>query len=151
MICNRCGNKLEGGAKICEKCGNTIPSYSGMETLLTVISATLFLFGLVLGIEGEEWFWFWAAVWTIVFSGLCKRVGNSKGIYDGFMIGWFFGIIGLIVMAVSPSEVPTAANNVNNANKYDKYESFEKLQKLKDNGTITEMEFEEEKAKILNS
>ncbi len=32
-----------------------------------------------------------------------------------------------------------------------KYEELEKLQKLKESGTITEMEFEQEKQKILNS
>lgn len=151
MICNRCGNKLEDGTRCCDKCGATIDTYGGIETFLTVISAIALVIGLSMGITdgGEYWFLFWVAIWTIVFSAVCKRIGYSKGIYYGFVVGWFLGMIGLVVMAALQSEAPMVASN--NVNKYDKYDSLEKLQKLKDSGAITEKEFEEEKAKILDS
>lgn len=151
MICNKCGNKLENGTRCCDKCGATIDTYGGIETFLTVISAIALVTGLSIGITdgGESWFLFWAAIWTIVFSAVCKRIGYGKGIYYGFIVGWLLGIIGLIVMAALPSEVPMVVSN--NANKYDKYDCLEKLQKLKNSGAITEIEYEIEKAKILNS
>ena len=148
MICNKCGNKLEDGTRCCDKCGAIIDTYGGIETFLTVISAIALVIGLSMGITdgGEYWFLFWAAIWTIVFSTVCKRIGYSKGIYYGFIVGWLLGIIGVIVMAVLPSEVPMVVSN--NANKYD---SLEKLQKLKNSGAITEIEYEIDKANILNS
>ena len=75
-------------------------------------------------------------LWGYITKRILK---NSKG---SFALGFFLGLIGVIIAAcIKPKEV-----TVNNSNKY---ENLEKLQKLKENGTITNAEFEIEKEKLL--
>ena len=59
----------------------------------------------------------------------------------GYIIGFFLGKIGLIISICIRQK-----NNINSNNKY---EYIEKLENLKNNGTITDVEFEREKSKIL--
>lgn len=111
--------------------------YGVVETILEVITAIAIVVGLIINAYILVW-----AILTLVFGCVCKKIGQSKGIDYGFLIGWFLGILGLIVIIVLPSN-EQSTNNVN------KYEQLEQLQKLKENGTITEVEFEAEKAKLL--
>ena len=64
---------------------------------------------------------------------------------SSFFYGLLLGVIGIIIVAC-------IKNSENKKKVYsgNKYEDLEKLQKLKDNGTITDAEFEIEKSKLLS-
>lgn len=64
---------------------------------------------------------------------------------NGYVIGLVLGIIGIIVAVCMK---PTNQENTNN-NSSSKYEIIQRLLELKQNGTITDTEFEIEKSKIL--
>lgn len=77
-----------------------------------------------------------------------KREHAYKGIIllVNFLLGWtFIGWAGALVW----SFIDTDGSKVDNMFRNSKYDDLEKLQKLKEAGTITEEEFESEKAKIL--
>lgn len=64
---------------------------------------------------------------------------------SSFFYGLLLGVIGIIIV--------TCIKNSENKKKVysgNKYEDLEKLQKLKENGTITDAEFEIEKSKLLS-
>lgn len=63
---------------------------------------------------------------------------NKKG---AFFYGLVLGIIAVIIAVIIKNKKDTYKGN--------KYEDLERLNKLKENGAITEEEFEVEKAKIL--
>lgn len=111
--------------------------YGVIETILDVITAI----AIVVGLVNNVYIFIWAIL-TLVFACVCKKIGQSKGIDYGFLIGWLLGILGLIVMLVLPGDTQ-------NSGKSNKYEDLAKLQKLKEDGTITEAEFEAEKQKLL--
>lgn len=111
--------------------------YGTIETVLDVITGIAMFFGLIYNLFILVW-----AILTLIFGYICKRLGKDKGIDYGFLIGWFLGVIGLIIMLILPG-------NGQNTQNVSKYEELEKLQKLKENGTITEAEFEAEKSKLL--
>ena len=113
--------------------------YSTFETVLDVIIAIC----LVVGLFSSAWLLLWS-IYTLVFAIVSKKIGESKGLDYGFLVGWFLGIIGLIIICVLPNE--NTNNVVRNSNKY---EDLEKLHKLKEQGVITEKEFENEKNKLL--
>ena len=114
--------------------------YSTIETILDVVVALCMVIGLVNSAYLLVW-----AILTLVFACVSKKIGLSKGIDYGYLIGWFLGIIGLIIICVLPNE-----NNVNNTPaSTNKYEDLERLQKLKESGVLTQAEFDAEKAKIL--
>ena len=64
---------------------------------------------------------------------------------SSFFYGLLLGVIGIII-------VVCIKNSENKKKVYsgNKYEELEKLQKLKENGTITDAEFEIEKSKLLS-
>lgn len=70
-------------------------------------------------------------------------VGKSRGHQNCFWWGFFLGLIGLIVVLCLNDNTTTSSNS-------DNVEALDKLQKLKENGTISEKEFEESKKKILS-
>lgn len=84
-------------------------------------------------------------VYGLLWAYLSRYIGIKKGIYTGYVWGYFLGIIGFIVVCVLKSE-DTEPQKESNSNKY---EDLERLQKLKESGTITESEFKIEKAKLL--
>lgn len=81
----------------------------------------------------------WCCIWGVA----TQSIGNSKGINGSFWWGFFLGIIGLIVVACMK-------DNSTVSNKSDNVEALDKLQKLKENGTISEAEFEDSKKKLLS-
>lgn len=80
-----------------------------------------------------------------------KRKHANKGIIlmINFLLGWtFLGWAGCLVWAFIDTDGSKASNLTRNIGG-NKYEDLGKLQKLKESGTITEAEFEIEKAKLL--
>lgn len=62
------------------------------------------------------------------------------------LFGWT--LLGWLVCLIWAC-IDTSHNETNNINSSNKYEDLEKLQKLKENGIISESEFEAEKSKLL--
>ncbi len=69
-------------------------------------------------------------------------IGKSKGQNNCFWWGFFLGLIGLIVVI--------CLNNTQTRTNTDNVEALDKLQKLKENGVITEQEFQEKKKNLLS-
>ncbi len=86
---------------------------------------------LILGIQG------------CTFGVVTYYIGKSRGHQNCFWWGFFLGLIGLIVVLCLKDNTTTSSN-------LDNVEALDKLQKLKENGTISEKEFEESKKKILS-
>lgn len=81
-----------------------------------------------------------------------KKHHSNRGIIllINLLLGWtLLGWIGSLVWALIDDEGKTTNKILRNIGG-NKYEDLERLQKLKDNGTITEEEFQKEKAKLLN-
>ena len=80
-----------------------------------------------------------------------KRKHANKGIIFliDFLLGWTFlgwaACLGWAFLDTDGSKTNNIFRNVGG----NKYEDLEKLHKLKENGTITDAEFETEKAKLL--
>lgn len=112
--------------------------YSTLETMLDIIAAI----GIVIGIC-SNFFIAICSVSSIIFGIVCKRIGTEKGLDYGYIVGWFLGIIGLIIMLIISGE---KEDNIS----VNKYDNLKKIQELKEKGIITEEEFEKEKDKLLN-
>ena len=79
----------------------------------------------------------------IIWGLATQSIGKSKGHQKCFWWGFFLGLIGLIVVVcLNPK-----TNNQNNL--IDNIDALDKLQRLKENGAITEEEFEENKKMLL--
>lgn len=98
-------------------------------------------------------------IWGCIWGGIATAVGNSKGI-NGFWWGFFLGLIGVIVVGCMDSKktqpqetlvVKQVPNQSPKTSNLDKYEELEKLAKLKEQGAITDDEFNSLKKEILNS
>ncbi len=77
---------------------------------------------------------------------LCEYLGNLKGQKGCFLYGLLLGVIGIIIVLCLKDK----SGEINNSNKgVSKYEELGKLQKLKEDGIITDVEFEIEKQKLL--
>ena len=80
-------------------------------------------------------------IW-IACGFLCEYLGNLKGQKGCFLYGLLLGVIGVIIVLCLKDK----SGEIAPANKYDE---LAKLQQLKENGIITDAEFEIEKAKLL--
>ncbi len=87
-------------------------------------------------------------VWLIC-GFICEYMGKNKGQKGCFWYGFLLGIIGIIIVACLKDKSGEIQNETNTSVNTNKYEQLEKLQQLKNNGTITDAEFEVEKAKLL--
>ena len=83
---------------------------------------------------------FFGIIWGLV----TQSIGKSRGHQNCFWWGFFLGLIGLIVVVCLNPKI----NNQNNL--FDNIDALDKLQRLKENGAITEEEFEENKKILLN-
>lgn len=157
MFCNKCGNELIEGEKICNKCGNKIEN---KRTIILVCIGVILLLTYLLGIY------------------IVTRNTSIKSIMNGtemtkliiiFLIGLSIALIPLFILI--KEKITDSHKNRNNdkiknddentsniksdmitkENKNNEYEYLEKLYKLKENGTITEREFEIEKYNFLNN
>lgn len=81
----------------------------------------------------------WCCIWGVA----TQNIGKSKGHENCFWWGFLLGLIGLIIVACLKD------NTTNNSNA-DNVEALDKLQKLKENGVITEQEFQEKKKNLLS-
>lgn len=106
-------------------------------------------------------FYFLMLCWNLTWGWLTYTIGVIKNI-KGFWIGFFFNIIGVIIILLLPSRPKLAGNALIITNKCsdkktiskaDNYINglslIKKLTQLKISGAITEEEFEDEKRKIL--
>ena len=119
-------------------------------------------------INDSFWFGFWITL--LVISTVCSlighRIGKNKRIGSnmGAILGFFFGVIGLIIIACSKEEqdVDSYYHDLEIEKSYEKLNE-EKLKKisavdelkkwhdLKVAGAITEKEFEEKKKELIKS
>lgn len=83
-------------------------------------------------------------IWVLC-GFVCEYLGNQKGQKGCFLYGLLLGFIGIIIVACLKDK--SGETKTNSA--LSKYDELEKLQKLKESGTLTEVEFEAEKQKIL--
>ena len=103
MICKKCGNEIDDNLNYCNKCGalaNDKNPYVGIGIFLVIITAIMFIVGLN-GAQNGEWYGWLSlnSILAMVFGVACNEIGDSKGIYCGFVLGWFLGIIGLAIVA----------------------------------------------------
>ena len=101
-------------------------------------------------------FFILAGICIFIFYFIPTLIANEKkhrnegaiGLLN-FFIGWTF--IGWLICLIwaETSQEPIKVSNANSNSNNNKYEDLERLQKLKDNGTITEEEFQKEKGKLL--
>ncbi len=78
----------------------------------------------------------------LICGYITRKILPSKR--NSYVIGFLLGIIGIIIaICIRPT------NNANNTNSSNRYADLQKLAELKENGIITEEEFNAEKEKIL--
>lgn len=98
----------------------------------------------------------WIILIGALFWGLMSMlVGRPKDI-KGFWYGFFLGLIGFIIVCCMKDRTQkvNTTNIVDNRNiekSENKYETLEKLHSLKENGVLTEEEFNNEKNRLINS
>lgn len=112
-----------------------------MEGIIIIVTI---IFGILLTIVGIALYFLPAII-------AYKRNHVNKGIIllIDFLLGWtFLGWAGCLVWAFFDTDGSKTSNMLRNVGG-NKYEDLEKLQKLKENGTITQLEFEREKEKLL--
>lgn len=108
------------------------------EVLIGILLVLLFIIGVVLG----------AFIYFLPTYVAGKKDHSNFVIIliVNLLFGWT--LLGWLVCIVWAC-IDTSNNEINNTNSSNKYEDLEKLQKLKENGVISESEFEIEKQKLL--
>ena len=84
---------------------------------------------------------------AFIFGFITRAIARSKGYDGGFWWGFFLGLIGLIVVAVRPSMTKVESDISNTAASYT--QALERLASMRDQGILTEAEFNEKKQEIL--
>ena len=83
----------------------------------------------------------------LIFGFITRAIADSKGYDGGFWWGFFLGLLGLIVVAVRPNQrKPVQDKSVKAANYT---QALERLASMRDQGILTEEEFNEKKQEIL--
>lgn len=153
-VCSKCGNELLEEDKYCGKCGKVsdfITINLKIVSIISLIVGTLYIIigGLILwNIYLEDW-GIVMAIEGIVFNAigfslLIKKILPDKKILHCFILGAITGILGVIgALCIRYKLFPKKKYKSN------KYEDLARLQKLKEQGVITETEFEVEKSKLL--
>ena len=108
------------------------------EVLIGILLVLLFIIGVVLG----------AFIYFLPTYVAGKKDHSNFVIIliINLLFGWtLLGWLACIIWAC----IDTNSDETNNINSSNKYEDLEKLQKLKENGIITETEYDSEKQKLL--
>ena len=84
----------------------------------------------------------------LVFGFITSAIADSKGYDGGFWWGFFLGFLGLIVVAVRPTMTKVESDQGNTAASYT--QALERLATMRDQGVITQAEFEAKKKDILS-
>lgn len=168
-FCNKCGNKIGENKAENNKVEGTIYNknikvereekkvtwkrvfvISLIVTVLIAILASITngAFAGLLGISAAITILLFYFIPTFVAAEKKHRNEGAIGILN-FFVGWtFIGWVICLVWALS-NQKPIEVSNTNNITN-NKYDDLRKLQELKENGIITEEEFEREKRKLLN-
>lgn len=93
--------------------------------------------------------WFLGAV---IFGAITNHVAKTKGYENGFLWGYWFGIIGLLVVGFRADKKTSSAprKSVARSGEYDPVEHLERLSRLHSQGAITDDEFQKQKTLILS-
>ena len=87
----------------------------------------------------------WGIAWGLVAKAVVKNKGYEEEGTKYFWLGFFFSFIPVIIAATKPNQNTIVAQQpVSNA-----FDDLEKLAKLKEQGVLTESEFNKMKADIL--
>lgn len=84
----------------------------------------------------------------LIFGFITRAIADSKGYDGGFWWGFFLGLLGLIVVAVRPTMTKVESDQGNTAASYT--QALERLAAMRDQGVITQAEFEAKKQEILS-
>lgn len=84
----------------------------------------------------------------LVFGFITSAIADSKGYDCGFWWGFFLGLLGLIVVSVRPTMTKVESDQGNTAASYT--QALERLATMRDQGVITQAEFEAKKKDILS-
>lgn len=108
------------------------------ETLILILGIILFLIGFI----------FVAFIYFLPVYIASKKDHPNFGVILLITVLFGWTLLGWLVCMIWAC-IDTNNNETNNMNGSNKYEDLEKLQKLKENGVISENEFESEKLKLL--
>ena len=82
----------------------------------------------------------------VIFGLITRAITHARNMEGGFWWGFFLGVIGIIIVAVRPNENKAVPVQQSSGSAYD---DLEKLAKLKEQGAITEEEFNKLKTECL--
>ena len=118
-----------------------------IKNVIVSIITFIMVFIMVDAFEGSDFLLIWY-LYSIVMAYACRYIALRTGSQYGYVWGFCLGLIGLLIVCALPDDSKKDINSISYST--NKYEDLERLQKLKDNGTITEDEFQREKAKLLS-
>lgn len=161
MLCKQCGKEIKEGSNCCEYCGKTKTSDKEKksilaETMFIIVSIISIFIGIVSydisksSGSFESILLIFFGISSICMSLICTKVAKERGIKNGFLYGWFLGLIGLVMIAAIPVKKQQINKEEGIADNTDKYDQVKKLKELLDSGAITEEEFNREKKRYLS-
>ena len=119
--------------------------YNLQNILISIITIVI---AFLVAVIGNSLVYVMVVAYLIMFAYLSRYIGLRKGIKNGFVWGYFLGILGFIIVYMMPDNNIKTENQTIQDNS-NKYENLEKLFKLKEAGILTEEEFKIEKEKLL--
>lgn len=95
---------------------------------------------------------FWGFIWAFVTSAVISNKGydSDEDNVKWFWLGFFFGFFATIVAATKPSKITTQQTNNSTQVRRTTIEDIEKLAKLKEQGVLTEEEYNKMKSDLID-
>lgn len=90
----------------------------------------------------------WGVIWGVVAKAVVKNKGYEDKATKYFWLGFFFSFIPVIVAATKPN-LNAISQSAAQKTSSSPYEDLEKLAKLKEQGVLTEEEYNKLKAECL--